>query len=129
MAVSGNPGLAAILAIDACIHDGFVGFRELSKRLLPEYFYFYLMHFKERSSSLSVGAVFKNLTTEQIKNFDVPVPSIDAQKQIVNALKFEMDIVRSNSRLIEIFEGKIKERIDRVWGVGKVEKEIEMVEG
>ena len=35
--VSGNPGLPTILALDACIHDGFVGLRELSKDVLPEY--------------------------------------------------------------------------------------------
>ena len=35
MAVSGNPGLASILRINAYIHDGFVGFRNLSDELLP----------------------------------------------------------------------------------------------
>jgi hypothetical protein len=37
MAVSGAPGLAAILSVDACIHDGFVGFRKLSQNVVPEY--------------------------------------------------------------------------------------------
>ena len=41
--VSGNPGLPTILAIDACIHDGFVGLRELRKDVLPEYLYFALL--------------------------------------------------------------------------------------
>ena len=41
--VSGNPGLPTILAIDACIHDGFVGLRDLNtEEILPEYLYFNL---------------------------------------------------------------------------------------
>ncbi len=31
MVVSGAPGLPGILSVDACIHDGFVGFRELQR--------------------------------------------------------------------------------------------------
>ncbi|HYT45682.1 MAG TPA: restriction endonuclease subunit S, partial [Methylomirabilota bacterium] len=67
MAVSGNPGLPTILRVDACIHDGFVGFRDLDARVLPEFLYYLLFHYKEANNSNSIGAVFKNLTTDQIK--------------------------------------------------------------
>ncbi|MGH9429036.1 MAG: restriction endonuclease subunit S, partial [Terriglobia bacterium] len=63
MAVSGNPGLPAILQVNAYIHDGFVGFRSLKDEVLPEFFYHVLSYFKEHSGSQSIGAVFKNLTT------------------------------------------------------------------
>jgi type I restriction enzyme S subunit len=42
MAVSGAVGLPAILTIDACIHDGFVGFRSLNARVDPTFLYHYL---------------------------------------------------------------------------------------
>ena len=116
MAVSGNPGLTSILKIDAYIHDGFVGFRYLSTEVLPEYFYHILTYFKEHSDSQSIGAVFRNLTTDQIKEFDIPVPSIDIQRQIIRQLEAERLLVDSNRKLIEIFEAKIKAKLDEIWG-------------
>jgi restriction endonuclease S subunit len=116
MAVSGNPGLASILTTNAYIHDGFVGFRNLRDELLPEFFYFVLTYFKEHSDSLSIGAVFKNLTTDQIKEFDIPIPTLDAQKDIVATLQSERTLVESNRKLIEIFEAKIKAKLDEIWG-------------
>ena len=39
MAVSGNVGLCAQLAVDACIHDGFVAFKDLREDLfIPSFF-------------------------------------------------------------------------------------------
>ncbi|VVB89949.1 Type-1 restriction enzyme MjaXIP specificity protein [uncultured archaeon] len=70
IAVSGNPGLPGILKVDACIHDGFVGFRNLSSKVMHEFLYYYLYHQKENSNSQSVGAIYKNLTTDQIKRVE-----------------------------------------------------------
>jgi type I restriction enzyme S subunit len=43
MAVSGAVGLPAILTIDACIHDGFVGFRNLRREITAQCFYYFLL--------------------------------------------------------------------------------------
>jgi len=116
MAVSGNPGLPSILAIDAYIHDGFVGYRELNKKILPEYLYFILVWMKESSSTQSIGAVFKNLTTSQIRRFKIPLPTISAQRELVNQINEELKMVNANQKLIEIYEQKIKDKIAEVWG-------------
>ena len=116
MAVSGNPGLPTILAIDACIHDGFVGFKDLSSSILPEFLYFLLLHYKDTNNIQSIGAVFKNLNTNQIKRFDIPVPSIQVQRKIVTKIEKEHKIIDANKELITIFENKIKEKIAEVWG-------------
>ncbi len=116
MAASGNPGLTAILKVDAYIHDGFVGFRDLSPNILPEFLFYVLSHMKEHSGSQSIGAVFKNLTTTQIKAFDIPVPSIEIQKEIVAELETERNMVKSNYKLTEIFEKKIQAKLAEIWG-------------
>jgi hypothetical protein len=81
MAVSGAVGLPAILAVDACIHDGFVGFRELSQEVMPEFFYNYLVALRHFSRTQAVGATFQNLKTEQIRVWQVPRPSAAAQRR------------------------------------------------
>lgn len=116
MAVSGQPGTCAILEIDACIHDGFVGFRNVTKSFIIEFLYLYLTSIKEKNNSLSVGAVFKNLKTEQIDQFQIPVVPIEIQREIVSRINEEMTIVGQNKRLIDIFQQKIKDTVADVWG-------------
>ena len=114
--VSGNPGLPTILAIDACIHDGFVGLRDLSKEVLPEYLYFALLALHSQHSSLSVGAVFKNLTTDQIRTFTIALPSLATQQGIVAEIEAEQALVAANRELIVRFKQKIQNTLARVWG-------------
>lgn len=80
MAVSGNVGLAAILEIDACVHDGFVAFTSLDGQvILPEYLLYVMTLLKVTHKNREAGAIFKNLTTTQIKDMEIPIPPIPQQ--------------------------------------------------
>ncbi len=88
VAVSGNPGLPAILNSDACIHDGFVGFRNLNTKLISNVFLYHFLKFnKEQTNSRAVGAIFKNLTTDQLKEVEVPLPDLKTQQKIAGILE------------------------------------------
>ena len=80
MAVSGAPGMTAILNHDACIHDGFVGLRDLDAGLLPEFVAFTLNLLRAKNDQQAVGAVFRNLTSDQVKAIAISVPPLDLQK-------------------------------------------------
>ncbi len=122
--VSGNPGLPTILNKDACIHDGFVGLRNLKSDLvLPEYLYFNLLSQREIHASRSVGAVFKNLTTYQIRDFEIPLPALKTQTAIIAEIETEQALVAANRELIDRFEKKIQSAVERVWGKGETVKE------
>ncbi len=115
MAVSGNPGLCTILKIDACIHDGFVGLRNLDKsRVLVEFAYHYLMAIKEDNSSFSVGAIFKNLNTDQIKKIKIPLPSLEAQKELISEIEKDEEAIRETRELISRYESKITATLDGI---------------
>jgi type I restriction enzyme S subunit len=87
IAVSGDPGEPSILNIDACIHDGFVGLREIdNKKVFTPYLYRYFKFNKEQSKSQAVGAIYKNLNTDQIKAFQIPLPPLPQQQKIANIL-------------------------------------------
>ncbi len=115
VAVSGNPGLPTILKVDACIHDGFVGFRNLSTKVLPEYLYYYLLHQKENSNSQSVGAIFKNLTTDQIKQIKIPLPPLSVQQEIVAEIEGYQKIIDGARQVVENYKPRIK--VGEGWGV------------
>ena len=114
--VSGNPGLPTILAVDACIHDGFVGLREIRRDVNRRYLYWHLLAQHKAHGALSVGAVFNNLTTHQVKRFKIALPPLNTQQAIVTEIEAEQSLVAANRELIERFEKKIQAVIARVWG-------------
>ena len=71
MAVSGRPGLPAILDADCCIHDGFAGFRNLSENYNTVYLYYYFKLYISQVNKRSVGAIFKNITTNDIRRIEL----------------------------------------------------------
>jgi restriction endonuclease S subunit len=116
MAVSGQPGVCAILAIDACIHDGFAGCRNMNQeKILTEYAYHYLMSQMDVNNSQSVGAIFKNLNLDQLRQFEIPLPPLKIQREIVARIETERAIVHGNRELIRLYEEKVKKVIERVW--------------
>lgn len=116
MAVSGQPGICSILGIDACIHDGFAGFRNLdTKRVNTEFAYYALMSLRETHNNQSVGAIFQNLNTDQLRRFKIPLPSIQEQISIVEIIEKEQQLVKSNKELIKLFEQKIVDTTNKLW--------------
>ncbi len=87
MTASGAPGLPAILTVDAYIHDGFVGFRNLSEKLDPNFFLGFLLAMRNKNSTQAVGATFLNLNTDQIKNWPILIPPPQLQKEYVSLSK------------------------------------------
>jgi len=116
IAVSGNPGLPCILNIDCCIHDGFAGCRDLSSEIESEYLCYLLLTLKSTMSSQSVGAVFQNLTTEQLKDLDLPVPPKEKQLEIISSLRTEHSLVDGTKKLLEIYKTKIQTKLNTLWG-------------
>jgi type I restriction enzyme S subunit len=117
IAVSGNPGLPAILEIDACIHDGFVGLRNLNtSKVFVDYLYCYLSLFKEEINNKAVGAIFKNLTTHQIAAIDIPLPPIAEQKRIAAILDRADAIRRKRQQAIVLTEELLRSAFLEMFG-------------
>ena len=73
-----------------------------------------------------VGAVFKNLTTHQIRDFEIPLPPPETQQSIVAEIEAEQVLVDANRELIARFEKKIWDAVGRVGGRVKKHETIEM---
>lgn len=84
MAVSGNVGVVSRLAIDACVHDGFVAFTDLNESRCEAGFLLALLHFsKALHERHKAGAIFINLTTTDIKAMQLPLPPLTLQREFV----------------------------------------------
>ena len=58
-----------------------------------------------------------SIKVSDLKKLGIPVPSIEKQRQIISEINKERNIVEQNKYLIEIFEQKIKDKINEVWGI------------
>ena len=93
--------IPGILAIPACIHDGFFGFDDY-KELAPEYLYYFfsLLHEKMQSSA-TTGGVFNNLTTQIMKEMYIHLPPQKEQVEIVKILNQWDKAIELKEKLIE----------------------------
>ena len=99
---SGTVGVPSILAVDACIHDGFLALIKLVKGIDRDYLYQFFKTQQEKfDNSATHGGVFTNLTTDGVREFLVPVPSeVKEQTAIANALSDVDALIVSLEKLI-----------------------------
>lgn len=64
---------------------------------------------------IKVGVAQFNLSLKQVSELKIALPSVEEQKQIVTQIKREQKLVNANRELIEIYEQKIKDEINRLW--------------
>ncbi len=57
-----------------------------------------------------------NINARSLAEYELPLPSLDMQKQIVAQIEQEQKRVQATKELVEIFEQKINDKIAEVWG-------------
>ena len=101
---SGTPqqvGAPGILAVDACIHDGIIGLKEIDKRCRTEWLY-HLFSFSQSfmDSAATHGGTFVNLTTGIVKGIQLGLPAIDIQDKYIDKLsQLEEAISKCNKNI------------------------------
>ena len=86
-----------------------VGVIRENKKFLNHFFLYYYLHTKsEESLKIAAGAAQPNLSTAQIKDFIIPLPTLDEQRLIVAHL----DALSSNVRALEEKLKKMKDECD-----------------
>ena len=84
---SGTVGVPAILAVDACIHDGFLGLKTDGSLCDIEFLYYAFSHLQHRFNSAAThGGIFTNLTTTIVKEFRTSLPPLPEQRRIAEIL-------------------------------------------
>lgn len=82
-------GRPYILKIDGCIHDGWLLLSNIDKAINKEFLYYALTasdtqkQFKQKAS----GMVVENLNIDLVKSVKIPLPPLEAQEKIINAVE------------------------------------------
>jgi len=102
---SGTPGVVgtpALLAVDACIHDGMLALARLKSGVSAAYLYHQLRSIQEQLFSAAThGGTFVNLTTDGLRAFKVVLPPTQTEQEAVVAALNDVDALLSSlDRLI-----------------------------
>jgi type I restriction enzyme M protein len=82
-----------------------------------KYIYFFLLSIADKIKNDGHGATVKGVTRDYVKEINIPLPTINEQKEITKRIESEQQLVTANKQLISIFEQKIIDKINEVWGV------------
>ncbi len=105
---SGTVGIPSILAVDACIHDGFIALVDINDNFSIDYIYHQLTTLRDRfEKSATHGGIFTNLTTSEMKEFAVAVTSLPEQRKIaafLTAVDESIDYFAKKKDLLEKYK-------------------------
>ncbi len=100
---SGDVGVPSFLAIDACIHDGFLALVDINTSLLDVNYLFYCLVYLQNkfNESATHGGIYINLTTTILKEFEISVPLLQEQQKIADCLSSIDEIITENGQILE----------------------------
>lgn len=96
LSICATIGRPIIVDTDVCIHDGFVWFKDLSKRIDRDFFYYFLCSIEETLSSNRQVGTQGNLNTDIISKIILPIPSLAEQKKISTILSSIDDMITTS---------------------------------
>lgn len=111
-------GRPYIVAIDGCIHDGWLLLRDTSKDLDRDFLYLILGSdvVRQQFERAATGGVVNNLNSELVRNVRIPLPPLGTQQAIVAEIEGEESLVNANRELVSRFEEKIRATLALIWG-------------
>jgi type I restriction enzyme M protein len=86
--------------------------------LIPEFLLWIFLseEFSSYANGVSHRARMPKLNRDQLFSYEIPLPPLDIQKEIVSMIEEEQQLVDATKKLIQLYQGKIKEKINEVWG-------------
>ncbi|MDX1916229.1 MAG: N-6 DNA methylase [Methylophilus sp.] len=86
-------------------------------RIIPKYYWIFAQsdNYWMQAKRLVSGGGQPQFNGNAIVNIEIPVPTLDEQKSIVEEIEAEQAFIKINRQLIRHFEAKIKAVIDSIW--------------
>ena len=107
---SGNVGVVSLLAVDACIHDGFLALIDINESFIVKDFIFHsLTTLREQfEKGATHGGVFTNLTTSGISQFEIRCPLLPEQQRIADCLTSLDDLIATQGQNLDTLKAHKK---------------------
>ena len=89
-----------------------------NEMVLPKYYFYYAQSdsYWKQAKDLVTGAGQPQFNANTIKLIQLPIPSLEEQQRIISQIEAEKTLIVPSKKLVNVFETKIMERINKVWG-------------
>ena len=115
--VGATIGKTAYLKFETTTNQNIAGLFPFDEKALNKrYLYFACQTLYNEFYKIGDGG-FSMASLGFIKKLKIPLPTIEEQTLIIQIIEHEQQLVSANKKLISIFEQKIKDKINEVWGV------------
>jgi type I restriction enzyme S subunit len=110
-------GETGILTIDACTNQAIAGITIKDSKIIDtDYLYYYLKSKKKYVNNLGRGVAQNNINMSILRKFEIPVPSIEQQKNIVANLDKVNRIIELRLQELQKLDALIKARFVEMFG-------------
>ena len=86
MSICATIGRPILVDMEACIHDGFVVFRNLSREVDTEFLFYVLQKYESKFAGMRQTGTQGNLNTKLVGSTPIPLPPLSEQRAIVGVL-------------------------------------------
>ena len=100
MSICATIGRPILVDMEACIHDGFVVFRNLSKEMDTEFLFYVLQKYESKFAGMRQTGTQGNLNTNLVGNTLIPLPSLSEQRAIVGVLGVVDSVIAKTGEVI-----------------------------
>jgi type I restriction enzyme M protein len=107
-------GAVHITSDNCWVTDNGLYVKKFLKEVQINYLYVILNQINLNKYSKAGGQ--PSISQSDILELEIPLPSINTQKEIVQKIEEERTVIEGNKKLIEIYTQKIQNRINKVWG-------------
>ena len=110
-------GEVGVLNIDACTNQAIAGITiNKPEEVCSDYLYYYLKSKKSYVSGIGRGVAQNNINMSILRNFVVPLPSVEEQHSISRTLEKAHEIISSRKTELSILDDLIKARFVEMFG-------------
>jgi len=108
-------GTVALLRTKASCNQSLVSINPDANKLLPEFLLYFLESIYLEIRKINGDKQRGGLNMPLIRKIEVLLPPLEIQKQFIEKIEAERELVESAKKLIEIYEQKIKDAVDNLW--------------
>ena len=109
-------GETSILEINAATNQAIAGISITDSRVLPDYLYYYLLSQKIHVQKIGRGVAQNNINMKLLRDFDVPLPSKEAQLNIIEQLNRVTELLFLRKQQLTKLDELIKARFVEMFG-------------
>lgn len=110
-------GEVGILGIDACTNQAIAGLTiKDTKKLNTDYLYYYLKSKKSYVNNVGRGVAQNNINMSILKSFEVPLPKLSEQTEIVKIIDKVSKIIKERQQELQLLDTLIKARFVELFG-------------